>query len=98
MKNEKLPLSLFQEIEADLCDRLIHSNGSTEEDQTNGPLEFIQNIVENIKSEFDSLVEDGERQKYSQQYSKNNQNCKVFYFNSVENMVRTKLVAKRRVR
>ena len=50
--NEKLPISLFQEIEADLCDRLMHSNDS-EDDQTDGPLEFIQDIVENVKSEFE---------------------------------------------
>ena len=54
--NEKLPISLFQEIEADLCDRLLHSNES-ENDQTDGPLEFIENIVENVKSEFDSFIE-----------------------------------------
>ena len=54
--NEKLPISLFQEIEADLCDRLLHSNES-ENDQTDGPLDFIENIVENVKSEFDSFIE-----------------------------------------
>ena len=53
--NEKLPLSLFQEIEADLCDRLLHSNES-ENDQTDGPLEFIQNIVEKVKSKFIALL------------------------------------------
>ena len=58
--NEKLPISLFQEIEADLCDRLMHSNDS-EDDQTDGPLEFIQDIVENVKSEFDSFIEKGDR-------------------------------------
>ena len=58
--NEILPLSLFQEIEADLCDRLLHSNES-ENDQTDGPLEFIQNIVENVKSKFDSFIEGEDR-------------------------------------
>ena len=58
--NEKLPLSLFQEIEADLCDRLLHSNES-ENDQTDGPLEFIQSIVENVKSKFDSFIEGEDR-------------------------------------
>lgn len=57
---EKLPISLFQEIEADLCDRLMHRN-STEDDQTDGLLELIQNIVENVRSEFDNFIEDGDR-------------------------------------
>ena len=46
--NEKLPILLFQEIEADLCDRLMHSN-SSEVDQTDWPLEFIQNTVDNLR-------------------------------------------------
>ena len=58
--NEKLLVSLFQEIEADLCDRLMYSNDS-EDDQTDRPLEFIQSIVENVKSEFDSFIEEGDR-------------------------------------
>ena len=55
-----MPISLFQEIEADLCDRLMHSS-SPEDDQTDGPLEFIQNIVENVRSDFDNFIEDGDR-------------------------------------
>ena len=61
--NKKLPISLFQEKEADLCDRLMHSNDS-EDDQTDGPLEFIQNIVENIKSKFDNFIEEGDRKTF----------------------------------
>ena len=59
--NEKLPISLFQEIRADMCDRLMHSG---EDDQTDGPLEFIQNIVENVKSEFDNFIEEGDRKTF----------------------------------
>ena len=60
MKSEKLPISLFQETEADLCDRLMHSS-SPEDDQTDGLLEFMQNIVENVRSDFDNFIEDGDR-------------------------------------
>ena len=60
MKSEKLPISLFQETEADLCDRLMH-NSSPEDDQTDGLLEFMQNIVENVRSDFDNFIEDGDR-------------------------------------
>ena len=58
MKSEKLPISLFQETEADLCDK--HSS-SPKDDQTDGLLEFMQNIVENVRSDFDNFIEDGDR-------------------------------------
>ena len=58
---EKLPISLYQEIEADLCDRLMHGSSSPEDDQIDRPLEFLQNIVENVRSEFDNFIEDGDR-------------------------------------
>ena len=60
-ESEKLPISFFQEIEADLCDRLMHSSSSPEDDQTDGPLEFIRNIVENVRYEFNNFIEDGDR-------------------------------------
>ena len=60
---KQLPISLFQEIEADLCDRLMHGS-RPENDQTDGPLEFTQNIVANVRSEFGVLIVDGDK-KYS---------------------------------
>ena len=59
---EQLPISLFQEIEADLCDRLLHRS-SLEDDQTNGALEFIENIVNKIRSEFEGFIEDEDKKK-----------------------------------
>ena len=53
----KLPISLFEGIEADLCDRLMHSS-NPEGDETDGRLDFIQNIADNVKSEFEELIED----------------------------------------
>ena len=41
----------FPRIEADLCDKLLHSS-SPKNDQTDGPLEFIQTIVDKVKEEF----------------------------------------------
>ena len=68
---EQLPISLFQEIEADLCDRLMHTYGSSpEEDQTDGALEFIQNIVDNVRSEFEGFLEDGDKKKFLRILSK----------------------------
>ena len=39
---EQLSISLLQEIETELCDRLLHTDGgSPENDQTDGAIEFI---------------------------------------------------------
>ena len=59
-EKEQLPISLFQEIEADLCDSSMHSS-SAEDDQTDRPLDFIKNIVDNIRAEFEQFVENGEK-------------------------------------
>ena len=57
-EGEQLPISLFQEIEADLCDRLMHGHESSpEDDQIDWPLEFIPNIVDNVRSEFEEFQE-----------------------------------------
>ena len=56
LKAENLPIYLFQEIEADLCDKLLHDD-EPENDQTDGPLEFIEIIVNKIKKEFEGFVQ-----------------------------------------
>ena len=66
---KQLPISLFQEIDADLCDRLMHG-GSPEDDQTDRPLEFIQNIVDNVSSEFEGFLEDGNKKNFLRILSK----------------------------
>ena len=65
----KLPISLFEGIEADLCDRLMHSS-NPEGDETDGPLDFIQNIVDNVKLESEKLIEDGHKKKFFKMLSK----------------------------
>ena len=61
-KGEQLPISLFQETEAELCDRLMHGYESSPEDhQTDGPLEFIQNIVDNVRTESEDFIEDEDK-------------------------------------
>ena len=66
---KQLRISLFQETEPDLCDRLMHG-GSPEDDQTDGPLEFIQNIVDNVRSEFEEFIENGDKKKFLRTLSK----------------------------
>ena len=63
-KNE-LPISLFEEIEAELCDRLLHSSSPEEDDETDGAIEFIKNIVDKVvKEEFEAVLEDGNQKKF----------------------------------
>ena len=52
--NEKLPVVLFQEIETELSELLFLQNeGSESDDETDGPIQFIKNIVEKVKKDFD---------------------------------------------
>ena len=62
VKNE-LPISLFEEIEAKLCDILLHSSSPEEDDETDGAIEFIKNIVDRVKEDFEGLIEDGNQTK-----------------------------------
>ena len=67
-EQNELPVSLLKEIEVELCKRLMHA--SEADDQTDGPLEFIQNIVENINADFESFIEDGEKKLFLQVLAK----------------------------
>ena len=66
---ENLSIYLFQEIEAELCDKLLHS-GNSDNDQTDGLLEFIQTIVDKIKEEFEGVVQDEDRKTFLKILSK----------------------------
>ena len=66
---ENLPIYLFQEIEADLRDNLLHSN-SPKNDQTDGAIDFIQGIVDKVKEEFEGLVQDEDRKTFLKILSK----------------------------
>ena len=67
-QQEPLPISLFQEIEAELSDHILHSG--EEGDEIDGAIDFIKNIVENIKSEIELLVEDSNERKFLNTLSK----------------------------
>ena len=62
--NEKLPVALFQEIESELHYVLSQNDGSESDDETDGPIDFIRNIVETFKRDFDGVVEEGERKTF----------------------------------
>ena len=62
--NEKLSIALFQLINAELHDMLLNNEGSKSDDETDGPIQFIQNIIENVQRDFEVVVENGERKTF----------------------------------
>ena len=65
-KNEKLPTELFQELETELLDSLLHkeNNNDLSDNETDGPIDFIRQIVDNVREEFDGVVEEGDRKTF----------------------------------
>ena len=60
--NKKLAIALFQEIETELSELLFLQNEASEsDDETDGPIQFIKNIVEKVKKDFDGVVVDEEK-------------------------------------
>ena len=51
-KTGQLPISLFQKIEAELCDHFLHVDSP--EDETDGAAEFIKHIVDTVKAKKNS--------------------------------------------
>ena len=109
--NQKLPLTLFQEIEIELLKMLFLENKDSESgDETDGPIQFIKNIVEKVKKDFDDVVVDEEKKTFLSILTKifatllsvNADNIekiinliKNIFIHSDKTMVRTKLVPKR---
>ena len=65
-KNENLPIELFQELETELLDSLLHKENNNDlwDDETDGPIDFIRQIVDNVREEFDGVVEKGDRKTF----------------------------------
>ena len=51
---EKLPIELFREIEVELVN-------TDSDDETDGPINFIKQVVESVREEFDSVVEEEDK-------------------------------------
>ena len=63
--NEKLLVALFQEIETELSELLFLQNeGSESDDETDDPIQFIKNIFEKVKKDFDGVVVDEEKKPF----------------------------------
>ena len=51
---EKLPIELFQEIEVELVN-------TDSDDETDGPINFIKQVVESVREGFDGVVEEEDK-------------------------------------
>ena len=58
---EKLPIELFREIEVELLDSLVNTDS---DDEIDGPINFIKRVVENVREEFDTDVEEEDRKTF----------------------------------
>ena len=60
-ENSKLPTYLFEEIESELTNLIIDE--SSPEEETDGAIELIENIVDNIRSEIEIFNENDNLKK-----------------------------------
>ena len=65
-KIENLPIELFQELETELLDSLLHkeNNNDLSDNETDRSFDFIRQIVDNVREEFDGVVEKGDRKTF----------------------------------
>ena len=64
--NEKLPIKLFQELEVELLDTLLHKDNNNElsDDEIDSPIDFIRQIVDRVREEFDGAVKKGDKKTF----------------------------------
>ena len=70
---EKLPIELFQELDVELLDSLLHKDnnkGEISDDETDGPIDFIRRIADRVRKEFDEVVKKGERKTFIHLFTK----------------------------
>ena len=104
---EKLPIELYRKIEVELIDSLVNTDS---DDETDGPINFIKQIVESIREEFDTVIEEEDKKTFIHLLTKilatllsvkadSIENIirlyKVNCFDNYKKIVRTKLVPKR---
>ena len=61
-ENSGLSTYLFEEIETELSNLIIDE--SSPEEETDGAIELIKNIVDNVRSEIEHLVENDDLRKF----------------------------------
>ena len=81
---EKLPIELFQEIEIELLDSLVN----TDSDETGGPINFIKQVVESVKEEFDTVIEEEDKKTFIHLLTKILATLLSVKAESIENIIR----------
>ena len=56
--SEKLPIELFREVEVELLDSLVNTDS---DDETDGPISFIKQVVESVREKFDTVIEEEDK-------------------------------------
>ena len=82
---EKLPIELFQEIEVKLLDSLVNTDS---DDETDGPINFIKQVVESVREEFDSVVEEEDKKTFIHLLSKILATLLSVKADSIENIIK----------
>ena len=82
---EKLPIELFREIEVKLLDSLVNTDS---DDETDGPINFIKQVVESVREEFDSVVEEEEKKTFIHLLSKILATLLSVKADSIENIIK----------
>ena len=82
---EKLPIELFQEIEVKLLDSLVNTDS---DDETDGPINFIKQVVESVREEFDSVVEEEDKKTFIHLLSKILATLLSIKADSIENIIK----------
>ena len=82
---EKLPIELFREIEVKLLDSLVNTDS---DDETDGPINFIKQVVESVREEFDSVVEEEDKKTFIHLLSKILATLLSIKADSIENIIK----------
>ena len=82
---EKLPIELFREIEVKLLDSLVNTDS---DDETDGPINFIKQVVESVREEFDSVVEEEDKNTFIHLLSKILATLLSVKADSIENIIK----------
>ena len=82
---EKLPIELFREIEVKLLDSLVNTDS---DDETDGPINFIKQVVESVREEFDSVVEEEDKKTFIHLLSKILATLPSVKADSIENIIK----------
>ena len=64
---EKLPIELLREIEVELIDSLVNTDS---DDETDGPINFIKQVVESVREEFDTVIEEEDKKTFIHLFTK----------------------------